>query len=106
APLLDALLARVALRGVAREARRDDQRRPRAQQLDPGLVADLHAAAREQRDATAQVGGLAALRVVEVAALEAHLVVEVMQRRVLLLAHVAVLAHDRLALLRLRLGRR
>ena len=43
--------SRVAGRGVAREARGDDQLRARAQQLDPGLVADLHAPAGEQRDA-------------------------------------------------------
>ena len=32
-----------------------------AQQLDAGLVADLHPAAGEQRDPAAQVGGLGAL---------------------------------------------
>ena len=54
-------LPRVARGRVAREARRDDQVRAGAQQLDAGLVADLHAPAGEQRDAAAQVGGLGAL---------------------------------------------
>ena len=48
--------ARVARRRVAREARGHDQLRAGAQQLDAGLVADLHPAAGEQRDAAAQVG--------------------------------------------------
>ena len=61
APVVEVRLARVPGRGVAREARRDDQLRARAQQLDPGLVADLHAPAGEQRDAAAQIGGLGAL---------------------------------------------
>ena len=76
APVREVRLLRVAGRRVAREARRHDQLRAGAQQLDPGLVADLHAAAGEQRDAAAQVGRLGALREVEVAAGGAELVVE------------------------------
>ena len=61
APDVEVGLARVPGRGVAREAGRDDQLRARAQQLDAGLVADLHAAAGEQRDAARQVGRLGPL---------------------------------------------
>src|SRR3546814_11464600 len=54
---------------VAREARGDDQLGAGAQQFQAGLVADLDAAAGEQRNAAAQGGGLGALddweRVVE-----------------------------------------
>ena len=68
APLVEVRLLRVARRRVAREARRHDQLRAGAQQLDPGLVADLHAAAGEQRHAAAEVGRLGPLGEVEVAA--------------------------------------
>ena len=68
APLLEVGLLRVAVRRIAREAGGDDQLGARPQQLDPRLVADLHAPAGEQRDATAKVGGLRALAEVEVAA--------------------------------------
>ena len=76
APLVEVGLLRVAGRGVAREARRDDQLRAGAQQLDPGLVADLHAAAGEQRDAARRSAVSVRLREVEVAARRAELVVE------------------------------
>ena len=94
---LEVGLPRVPGRGVAREARRDDQLGACPQQLDPGLVADLHAAAGEQRDAAGQVGGLRPLAEVEVAAGPAELVVEGVQLDVVLLADVAVLRRDRLA---------
>ena len=97
APVVEVRLLRVAGGRVAREARRHDQVRAGAQQLDPGLVADLHAAAREQRDAALEVGGLGALREVELGARRAELVVEVVQLAVGLLADVAVLLLDRLA---------
>ena len=106
APVLEVRLARVPRRRVAREARRHDQLRARAQQLDPGLVADLHAPAGEQRDAAAQVGRLRPLREVEVAAVRAELVVERMHARVELLADVAVLRLDELAELAARRRRR
>ena len=97
APLREVGFLGVALGAVAREARGDDQPRAGAQQLDAGLVADLDAPAGEQRDASAQVGGLGALAEIEVAAFDAHLVVERMQRRVLALADVAVLRLERFA---------
>ncbi len=42
--------------GVAREAGRHDQRSPATQQLDPGLVPDLHAPAGEQRNRPREIG--------------------------------------------------
>ena len=106
APLGEVGLGRVARCRVARETRGDDQLGAGAQQLQAGLVADLHAAAGEQRHAPAQVGQLAALGVVERGALGAQLVVEEMDRRIFLLAHVAVFRLDRLAWLRgIGLGR-
>ena len=97
APDVEVLLARIPRRGVPREARRDDQLRARPQQLDPGLVADLHAPAGEQRDPAAQVGGLGALAEVELGARRAHLVVERVDLDVELLADVAVLLLEHLA---------
>ena len=49
APLVEVGFARVPQRRVAREAGRDDQLGAGAQELDAGLVADLHPAAGEQR---------------------------------------------------------
>ena len=97
APVGEVGLARVAGGAVAREPRRDDQLRPRPEQLDPGLVADLHPPAGEQRDAPAEVGALAALRKVEVAARAAELVVERVHLDVVPLADIAVLRLDHLA---------
>ena len=67
APLGEVGLLRVARRRIAREARGDDQLRAGAQQLESRLVADLHAAAGEQRHAAAQIGQLGALGEVELA---------------------------------------
>ena len=97
APVLEVRLGGVAARPHRAGTGGDDQRGAGAQQLDPGLVADLHAPAGEQRDAAAQVGRLRPLGVVEVAARRAHLVVERVQLPVRLLADVAVLFLDDLA---------
>ena len=97
APVGEVRLLGVAGRRVAREARRHDQVRAGAQQLDPGLVADLHPPAGQHRHAALEVGGLRPLREVERGARRAQLVVEVVQLAVGLLADVAVLLLDRLA---------
>ena len=97
APLLEVRLGRVTRGTVARETRRHDQLGARAQELDPRLVADLDAAAGEERDAPLQISGLRALGVVEVAARRAKLIVEPVDSDVELLAHVAVLGLDNLA---------
>ena len=79
APLGEVGLLRIPRRRIARKAGRDDQMGAGAQQLDPRLVADLDASAREQRNAAPQVGGLRALREVELRARRAQLIVERMQ---------------------------
>ena len=68
APVAEVGLGGVARGGVAGKARGDDEVRARAQQLEPGLVADLDPPAGEQRHAAAQVGQLGALGEVELGA--------------------------------------
>ena len=99
-PLGEVRLLRIACGGVARKARGHDQLGAGAQQLQAGLVADLHAPAGEQRHAPVQIRRFAALGVVERRAVRAQLVVEKMDQRVLLLAHVAVPGLDRFTRLR------
>ena len=96
APLAEVRLLRVARGRIAGEPGRDDQVRARSQELEAGLVADLHATAGQQRDAPAQIGQLGALREIEVTARRAQPVVEMMNGRVLLLADVAMLRVGRL----------
>ena len=93
-PLGEVGLLRVARSGVAREARRHNESRACAQELESRLVADLDAPTGEQRHAAAQVGELRSLHEVDLRASRAELIVEVMDGREVLLAHVAV---DRLA---------
>ena len=90
APFLEVGLARVAARGVVREARGDDHARAGTETHDRRVVADLHARAREKRDAAAQVGGLVPLRPVELGARLAHRVVEEVDARERALADVAL----------------
>ena len=80
----------ITRRRIAREAGGDDQLRTGAQQLQARLVADLDPPAGQQRDAPAQVGQFGALEEIELRAVRAHLVVEVVDQGVFLLAHVAV----------------
>ena len=96
-PVGEVGLGRVSGRGITRETGDDDERRPAPQQLDAGLIADLHPSAGEQRHGAREVGELAALGEVELGAPRAELVVEVMDLAVLRLAHVAVLLVDRFA---------
>ena len=72
------------------KARRDDDVRAGAQQFERRLVADLDPRARDQRVVAAEIGGLLALGVVEVAARLAHRIVVAMHLRERLLADVAV----------------
>ena len=66
------------------------------QQLEARLVADLDPASRQQRHPSPEVGQLGSLGKVELRAGGAHLIVEVMDDGVFLLADVAVLRLDRL----------
>src|SRR5205814_10067468 len=84
-------LLRIARGAVARKARRDDRMRAAAQQLEPRLVADLHAAARQQCDAAFQIRELGPLPIIQLRARRTKLIVEVMNLRELRLAHVAML---------------
>ncbi len=97
APRREVGLGGVACGRVAREPRGHDEVRAGAKQLDAGLVADLDAAAREQGDAAGEIGELAAFLQVELGARRTQLVVEVVDRRVVLLADVAVARLDDLA---------
>ena len=90
-PVGEVGLQRVTGGGVAREPRRHDQVGACSEQLDPGLVADLDAAARQYRDATLEIRRLRPLREVERRARRAELVVEGVELAVGLLADVAVL---------------
>ena len=62
-----------------------------AQQLDSGLVANLHAAASEQSNSSREVGRFAALVVIEFGTRRTQLIVKEMNQRVLDLAHIAML---------------
>ena len=90
-PVVEVGLLRVAQGGVAREPGRDDQLRAGAEELDAGLVADLHPAAGQEGHPAAEVGRLGPLVEVQRAAVRAQLVVEVVDLDVVLLADVAVL---------------
>ena len=103
-------LGKIGFGGVARgrvawKSRGDDEVGAGTQQLDAGLEADLHAPTCEQRHATAQIGGLGALGVVEACARRTQLIVEVMQCGVVLLAHVAVERFRRVEQLRFLIHR-
>ena len=90
-PLRVVGLGRVATRCVARESRRDDEPAARAQQLDAGLIPDLDPPAGQQRHPAGEVGGLAALAVVERRTVRTKLVVEMVDLRIVGLADIAVL---------------
>ena len=88
APVGKVRFLRVSRREARGKPRRHDQARARAQKLQASLIPDLHAPACQQRDSSAQIGELAALREVCVAARRAQAIVKVMDRRVHLLADV------------------
>ena len=89
APVAEVGFLRVARRRILRKPGRDDQPRAGAQQLQAGLIPDLHPPARQQRDPAAQIGQLGSRREVDRRAVGAQLIVKVMQVRVRLLADVA-----------------
>ncbi len=93
-PLGEVGLGCVPCRSVTRETGGHDERDTASQQLDSRLVTDLHPPARQERDPAGEVGELAAFGVVELGALRAQLVVEVVHLVVLGLADVTVLRFD------------
>src|SRR5690606_25897943 len=96
-PLLEIRFGGVARGRVTGKPGRDDQVRARPQQLQAGLIADLHAAAGQQCDAPAQIGELRPLAEIEPGALGTELVVKVVNLAVLLLADIAVTLLSRFA---------
>ncbi len=76
---------------VARETRGDDKFGSGAQQFEAGLITDLDASAGQERNPAAQVGQFGTLHEIELRARWAHLVVEMVDDRILLLADVAML---------------
>ena len=80
---------RVPHRRIARKTCRDDETRAASKELQPGLVADLDATAGQERDSSPEIGALSAFREVQRRTRWAQLIVEVVDGRVLLLAHVA-----------------
>ena len=97
APLREVGLAGVTRGRVVGKARGGDDPRPRPEHLERGLEADLDPGARDETDAPGQGCGLEALGVVELGALEAERVVEVMESGELDLADVAALGLVELA---------
>src|SRR5581483_4213883 len=90
APLREVGLARVAIGGVPREARRHDYACAGAEEHDRRLIPDLDARAGDQRHASAEVRRLVTLRPVELRARRAHRVVEEVDASKLRLADVAL----------------
>ncbi len=89
-PLAEVGLPRIPRGGVSGKPRRDDEMGARPQQFESGLIADFDPASGEQGHAAAQVRELGALREVQSGAARAHLIVEVVNLRVLLFANVTV----------------
>jgi hypothetical protein len=96
-PLGEVRLARVARRRIPGEPGRHDEPGAAPEELEARLIADLDPAAGQQRHGAPQIGELGALDEVELGAGRAELVVEVVQRGEVRLAHVAMLPLERLA---------
>src|SRR5215207_5274294 len=105
-PVREIGLARKPPRRGARKPGGDDGMGAAAQQLERGLVADLHPATGDDGDASPQVGELRPLAEVQVRALRTKLIVEVVDQRVRPLADVAMLRLGRFARWDLRLALR
>src|SRR6185369_15590528 len=91
APDFKVRLPGIAVRRIPGKSRRDNKRRTCAQKFDAGLIADLDATSRQQRHPATQVCRFGSLREVEFGARRAKLIVEVMNRRIRLLAYVTML---------------
>src|SRR5918995_60678 len=95
-PLPEVALSGIASSRVTRKTCRHDQVRAGSEELEAGLIPDLDPATGQQCHSSTQVRQLTSLAVVELGAGGTHLVVEVMENSVLLLAYIAVLRLDRL----------
>ena len=106
APLREVLLGRVAAGRVVGEAGGHEHPRAGAEELDRRLVADLHPCAGDQRGPSREVAGPVAALEVELATVDAEVIVEVVERPVLGLADVAIARRVQLAGRLGSLGRR
>src|SRR5436190_1253824 len=96
-PLFEVGFRCVTHRRVARKPCGYDELSARTQQFYPRLITDLHAPAREQRNAPAQIRRLRALAEIQLRARRTKLVVKVMDGGVILFADVATLRLDHFA---------
>ena len=95
APVGEVGFQRVACGSIARKTRGDDQVRAGAQELESGLVSNLHAAARQQCDASPQIRQLRSCSEVHLSTGRAEMIVEGVDGGVGLLAGVAGAIHKR-----------
>lgn len=93
-PLTEIGLASIALGGIAREARGDDELCAGSKKLQTGLISDLDAATSEDGDAAGKIGQFGAFGEVEICALRTQLIVEMMNGGVVAFADVAVLGFE------------
>src|SRR4051812_26634878 len=82
APFGEVRLLRVTRGGGAREPRRDDEVSARTEHSNPRLIPNFDAPAGEQGHAPFEVGTFGALAKIQISALRAQLVVEMMDGRV------------------------
>ena len=101
APVVEIRFAGITRGGVARKSRGDNERRAGTQKFDARLIADLDAAAGQQRHSATQVRRFGSLQEVEFGARRAKLIVEMMNCRIRLLADIAMLRLGGLAKIRI-----
>jgi len=97
APIFKIGFVRIAHGGVAGKACGDNKIGASAQKFNARLIPDFHAAARQQGDTPMQIGELSPLAKVQIAAPRAQLIVEMVGRRMMLFANVAMLCFEKLA---------
>src|SRR5439155_24130198 len=99
-PVGEIRFLRITSRGIARKPRSDDEVCSGAQQFDSCLVPNLDAAAGEQRHPPAQIRELTAFAEIQLRTRRAKLIVEMMDRGVILFADVTILRLQDFAKLR------
>ena len=104
APIFKIRFACIAHRCVPRKPRSDDKLGAGAQKFDARLVTNLQTAAGQQRDTPTQIRELGSLAEVQVAALGAKLIVEMVSGGIMLLADVAMLCLEKLASFGISIG--
>src|SRR5450755_2314376 len=94
APFLKVRLGGVTDRRVAWKTCADDELCACAQKFDARLITNFYTSAGEKRHAAAQIRRLGALEKIQFRALRAKLIVEMVNRGIILLADVAILRLD------------